>query len=280
MYTLRSFANGFEYIEVQNSVAHAKIALQGAHIFEYTTEQGALLWLSQTSKFEAGSAIRGGIPICWPRFGNLDKSLPQHGFARLFLFELIKVEELNEDLTQVHLQLKSSAASKKIWNYDFTLDIVFHISETLSISMTTTNESAEEFLLTQAFHTYFQVQNIENITIEGLEGVEFLDTLTGTKKVETQALKIVAETDRVYLSVTKDIYLCEDDREVLIHAENSNSAIVWNPWIEKCSKMSAMQPEAYKEFVCIESANAFDDFKIVKPNESYTMIVEYLTQRN
>ncbi len=280
MYTLRSFANGFEYIEVQNSVAHAKIALQGAHIFEYTTEQGALLWLSQTSKFEAGSAIRGGIPICWPRFGNLDKSLPQHGFARIFLFELIKVEELNEDLTQVHLQLKSSSASKKIWNYDFTLDIVFHISETLSISMRTTNESAEEFLLTQAFHTYFQVQNIENITIEGLEGVEFLDTLTGTKKVETQALKIVAETDRVYLSVTKDIYLCEDDREVLIHAENSNSAIVWNPWIEKCSKMSAMQPEAYKEFVCIESANAFDDFKIVKPNESYTMIVEYLTQRN
>ncbi len=275
MYTLRSFANGFEYIEVQNSAAHAKIALQGAHIFEYTTEKGALLWLSQTSKFEAGSAIRGGIPICWPRFGNLDKSLPQHGFARIFLFELITVEEVNEDLTQVHLQLKSSSASKKIWNYDFTLDIVFHISETLSISMRTTNESAEEFLLTQAFHTYFQVQNIENITIEGLEGVEFLDTLTGTKKVETQALKIVAETDRVYLSVTKDICLREDDREVLIHAENSNSAIVWNPWIEKCFKMSAMQPEAYKEFVCIESANAFDDFKIVKPNEYCELYIQY-----
>ena len=280
MYTLRSFANGFEYIEVQNSAAHAKIALQGAHIFEYKSKESELLWLSKTSKFEAGSAIRGGIPICWPRFGNLDKSLPQHGFARTSLFELITVEELSEELTQVHLQLKSSAASKKIWNYDFTLDIVFHISETLSISMTTTNESAEEFLLTQAFHTYFQVQNIENITIEGLEGVEFLDTLTGTKNVETQALKIAAETDRVYFGLTKDICLREDDREVFIHAENSNSAIVWNPWVQKCSKMSAMQAEAYKEFVCIESANAFDDFKTVKTDERCTLSVEYRIQRS
>ena len=280
MYALRSFENGFEYIEVQNSAAHAKIALQGAHIFEYTTEKGALLWLSKASKFEAGSAIRGGIPICWPRFGNLDKSLPQHGFARTFLFELVEVKEINESLTQVHLQLKSSAASKKIWEYDFTLDIVFHISKTLSISMTTTNEDAKEFLLTQAFHTYFQVQNIENIRIEGLEGVEFLDTLTDEKSVETKALKIAAETDRVYLGVKKDVRLREDDKEVLIHAENSDSAIVWNPWVEKCSKMSAMQAEAYKGFVCIESANAFDDFKILKPNESYTLCVEYLIQRS
>ena len=259
MYTLKSFANGFEYIEVQNSAAHAKIALQGAHIFEYTTKMGSLLWLSETSKFEEGSAIRGGIPICWPRFGNLDKSLPQHGFARTFLFELVEVKEINESLTQIHLQLKSSAASKKIWEYDFTLDIVFDISETLSISMTTTNKDAKEFLLTQAFHTYFQIKNIDNITIEGLEGVEFLDTLTDEKSVETKALKIAAETDRVYLGVKKDICMREDDNEMLIHAENSHSAIVWNPWVEKCSKMSAMQPEDYKEFVCIESANAFDD---------------------
>ncbi len=280
MYALKSFANGFEYIEIQNSAAHAKIALQGAHIFDYVRSGSALLWLSETSKFEEGRAIRGGIPICWPRFGNLDKSLPQHGFARIFLFELIKVEEVNERLTQVHLQLKSSEISKKIWNYDFTLDIVFDISETLSISMKTTNEDAKEFLLTQAFHTYFQVKNIENITIEGLKGVEFLDTLTDTKSVENRALKISAETDRVYLGVKRDICLREDDKEVLIHAENSHSAIVWNPWIEKCSKMSAMQPEAYKEFVCIESANAFDDFRTLKPNERYTLSVEYRMQRS
>jgi len=278
--TLKSFANGFEYLEIQNSTAHAKIALQGAHIFEYRTKKGALLWISETSKFEEGTAIRGGIPICWPRFGNLDKSLPQHGFARIFLFELITVKEINECLTQVHLQLKSSEASKEIWDYDFTLDIVFDISKTLSISMKTTNEDVKEFLLTQAFHTYFQVQNIENITIEGLEGVEFLDTLKDTKSVETKALHIDAETDRVYLGVEKDICLREDDRAVLIHAENSHSAIIWNPWIEKCSKMSAMLPEAYREFVCIESANAFDDFKILKPNERFTLSVEYRMQRS
>jgi len=274
VYALKSFANGFKYIEIQNSAAHAKIALQGAHIFEYVSYEHALLWLSETSKFEDKTAIRGGIPICWPRFGNLDTSLPQHGFARIFLFELIKVEEISEYLTQVHLQLKSSEASKEIWDYDFTLDIVFDIAETLSISMTTTNDDAKDLLLTQAFHTYFKVKNIENITIEGLEGVEFLDTLTDTKSVEKKALNIIAETDRVYLGVKKDIYLREDDKEVIIHTENSHSAIVWNPWIEKCSKMSAMPPEAYREFVCIESANAFDDFRTLKPKECCALSVK------
>lgn len=280
MVALKSFANGFKYIEIENSAAHAKIALQGAHVFEYISNEHALLWLSETSKFEEGTAIRGGIPICWPRFGNLDKSLPQHGFARIFLFELIVVKEINECLTQVHLQLKSSATSKKIWDYDFTLDIVFDISETLSISMTTTNDDVKEFLLTQAFHTYFKVENIESVSIEGLEGVEFLDTLRDTKSVETKALHIDAETDRVYLGVEKDIRLREGDSELLIHAENSHSAIVWNPWREKCSKMSAMPPEAYQKFVCIESANAFDDFRVLKPNECCALSVEYYMQRS
>lgn len=62
---LKKQKNGFEYIEVKNSVASAKIALQGAHIFEYKrSNKEDILWLSPISTFEKGVAIRGGIPIC------------------------------------------------------------------------------------------------------------------------------------------------------------------------------------------------------------------------
>ncbi len=274
MYSLDSFENGFSYLSVSNEVAHAKIALQGAHIFEYQAkDKEPLLWLSEESSFEAGSAIRGGIPLCWPRFGNRDKSLPQHGFARTALFELISVEEINSQLTQVHLRLKSSVKSREIWDYEFVLDVVFDISEKLKISMTTHNVGSTEFLLTQAFHTYFQVSDIEDVVIKGLEEISFIDTLREEHCIEHEPIVIKSEVDRVYEGDIGLIELWDKAKKVEIFAENSASAIVWNPWSKKCLQMSGMRDDAYREFVCIESANAFDDFKILKAGEEKSIKV-------
>ena len=276
MYKHRSFANGFEYLDISNEAADAKIALQGAHIFEYRAkERESLLWLSDRSSFEKGKAIRGGIPICWPRFGNLDKALPQHGFARVMPFRLVSITEKNPRLTQVHLQLKSTPESREIWDYEFVLDVVFDISEKLTISMTTHNLDKRDFLLTQAFHSYFKVSDIDDVSISGLEGISFLDTLQDKRGLEDKALSIKSETDRVYEGDIGMIILKDKNKEVKISANNSASAIVWNPWVEKSADMSGMKSEAYKEFVCIESANAFDDFKIVKAAESRAIKVEY-----
>ncbi|MDQ1337601.1 MAG: glucose-6-phosphate 1-epimerase, partial [Campylobacterota bacterium] len=51
----------------------------------------------------------------------------------------------------------------------------------------------------------------------------------------------------------------------------SSSVVVWNPWIEKTLRMSAMKPNAYESMLCIESANVFDDFKVIKPQKSHTL---------
>ena len=276
MYKERSFENGFRYIEIVNEVAYAKIALQGAHIFEYgVKKKSSLLWLSDQSSFKNGIAIRGGIPLCWPRFGNRDKSLPQHGFARVMQFELISVKESNLESTKVHLQLKSSSQTRAIWDHEFILDIVFCISKELSITMSTTNLGNKEFFLTQAFHTYFQVSDISDVTIFGLEEISFLDTLRDSSDVEENSLGISDEVDRVYEGNIKKILLKDKLKIVEIEAKNSASAIVWNPWVKKCSQMSGMQKDAYREFVCIESANTFDDFKVIMPDEIYEIGVTY-----
>jgi len=274
MYEIKELPNGFEYIEIVNAVSSAKIALQGAHIYEYKRQdRDDLLWLSESSAFENGVAIRGGIPICWPRFGVLDKSMPAHGFSRTSLFELKGVKEIDAKTTELRLVLKDSPQSRKIWDYKFELEVAFRIGETLEISITTNNCDTKEFMITEAFHTYFDVSEISDVTIFGLEGSEFIDTLCDERRVETVPIKIDAECDRVYLKSNKGIYLEDKDRTLKIASGGSNSTVVWNPWIEKGSRMSGMKASAYREFVCIETANAFDDLRVIQAKESHTLSV-------
>jgi len=277
MYSCKQMENGFEYITVTNEAASAKIALQGAHLFEYSVKESAeYIWLSKESHFKEGEAIRGGIPLCWPRFGNRDASLPQHGFARIAKFSLLDIVEISPTLTQVRFGLKETPKSLELWPFSFELEVIFEIGKQLSIAMHTKNCSQKQMMLTQALHTYFCVDDISKIKISGLEGIGFVDTLDDTTKKESEPIVIDREIDRVYLGTKEKHIVFEDgSKKLSIDAKGSDSCIVWNPWIEKCAKMSAMQPKAYREFVCIESANAFDDARYLAPGEVHSLKVLY-----
>ena len=270
----KKFENGFEYIDVSNKSARAKIALQGAHLFHYEQEgKKPLLWLSETSFFKAGKAIRGGVPICWPWFGEhkTDSSLPQHGFARNFLWELLEVNETNEYSTEVRLQLKSSAESLKLWPYRFELLLRVTVAQTLTIALTTKNCDEKSFEITSALHSYFAVANIDNVYVEGLDTTTYFDALTKENKMQRGNLYISKEVDRIYQEVHNPLTLHDQDRTVHICAEGSSSVVVWNPWIDKCATMSDMKDDAYKTMLCIETANALDDARMLTPDEEYTL---------
>jgi len=272
MYKLEKFENGFEYITVKNEAASAKIALQGGHIFEYIKEESKnLLWLSEQSAFEEGVAIRGGIPLCWPRFGSLDESLPQHGFARTELFRLLEVKEINATTTEVLLGLSDTPFTRQIWNHRFHLQLSIRVSQTLQLSLSTENLEDEAFMITEAFHTYFTISAIKNIVIKGLEEKPYYDSLLDCRSKESQSLIIDREVDRVYQETDDTILLVDKEKTITLQTEGSSSSVVWNPWIDKCSKMSYMNKNAYKDFVCIESANAFDDFVIIKSKKKHTL---------
>jgi len=271
---LKKLPNTFTYVEVNNKVARAKIALQGAHIFEYKCQdKKEILWLSPTSLFQEGKAIRGGIPICWPRFGVLDKSMPAHGFSRTAVFELVHVKEIDDSTTEVILRLRDTKESRNIWNYKFELDIKFRISDTLSVEIVTKNRDTKEFMITQALHTYLSISYINDVSISGLENISYIDTLTNTKELQKGKVKINSECDRVYLDVKKEIVLEDRQKITYLNAVGSSSAVIWNPWIKKGSNMAGMKADAYKEFICIETANAFDDFRVIPPNESHTLSI-------
>ena len=179
--------------------------------------------------------------------------------------------ELNATQTQVTLLLKDSKETRKVWNKSFELEVIFTVGETLSVAMKTTNTDTKEFMVTQALHTYFDVSDIGDVEVFGLQNKPYLDTLTDEKSSDKQELTINAECDRVYQDVDRDIVLKDKNREININAKGSSSAVVWNPWIEKGSRMAGMRTDAYREFLCIETANAFDDEVIIKPGETHTL---------
>jgi len=272
MIELKMLSNEIEYIEIKNENATAKIALQGAHVFEYKrSREDDLLWLSEVSDFERGKAIRGGVPICWPSFGANNPELPQHGFARTSLFELISSSEIDTKTTEVELRLRHTQESLKVWNYKFDLLLKVTITDKLTMELKTINTDEKEFKLTQAFHSYFKVSDISNAVVKGLDKKLCFDTLTNRNFVQEGDIIFNQEFDKVYQKVDNEIILNDKEKTIHIENEGSSSIVVWNPWIDKCKRMSAMKNEAYKEFVCIESANAFEDFKVIKPKESHTL---------
>ena len=273
MITHKKLPNGFEYIEIKNRAAEAKIALQGAHLFHYArVGEKPLLWLSEVSDFEVGKAIRGGVPLCWPWFGfNEDKSLPQHGFARLSLWEFASGDEVDDKTTTLNFKLSYDEKTLKMWHYKFLLELKIIISDKLTMELKTVNLDDKIFKISQALHTYFSVSHISDVTIKGLDKKPYLDALTWKNELQKGDVTFDQEIDRVYQKVEDEIVLKDKNREIHIKNQGSSSVVVWNPWIEKTSRMSAMRDDAYKHFVCIESANAFDDARVIKSLETHSL---------
>src|SRR5436305_1852990 len=69
--------------------ARAEIYLHGAHVTSWIPAgDGERLFLSASSAFRPGAAIRGGVPVVFPQFSDRGP-LPKHGFARTSEWELV-----------------------------------------------------------------------------------------------------------------------------------------------------------------------------------------------
>ena len=264
--------NGFKYIDIKNAKAEAKIALQGAHVFHYKElGKASLLWLSELAYFEEGKAIRGGIPICFPWFGKhkTDATLAQHGFARTALWTLTLEEEIDSNTTHIQLQLLSDEKSKELWNYEFDIRLDVVVGTELSITLSVKNIDSKPFEITTALHSYFNVSNIDEVVVKGLDGTSYYDALDGMEYVQKDELKIDKELDRVYYDVSNSIELHDGERKVELTQRNSNSLVVWNPWIEKSKQIDDMSNDAYKNMLCLETGNIGRKPLSIEPNETY-----------
>ncbi len=68
---------GYPILAIRHPAAHARIALHGAHLMEWTPAgHEPVLYLSPDAVYQEGKAIRGGVPVCWPWFGPHPRETP------------------------------------------------------------------------------------------------------------------------------------------------------------------------------------------------------------
>ena len=271
---------GYVMLTLDNAFAHAKIALQGAHLFHFQPRnRPPLLWLSETARFERSKAIRGGIPVCWPWFGAHpeDDSLPNHGFARTSIWHVEAISAHDDGSTTILLELRDDEATRRLWPHRFSLQLAVTVADTLTVSLTTKNLDTVPFTVSAALHTYFAISDIEKVKINGLERCRYFDQLDGGTKEQKDAVTVEEETDRIYLDTPKQLELHDQGRTVVIAQEGSKSCIVWNPWIEKTKRFDDMPDEAYRSMLCIETANVLDDARTLLPGEEHLLGATYHT---
>ncbi len=271
--------------------AQLDIVQQGGQILSYFPDinQPPLIWLSACAEYQQGHSVRGGVPVCWPWFGDIQrnpaavqkmttKDAPFHGLARTLDWQLTHSSAANNGV-QLSLQLDASQGLSG-WPHAATVQLQIELAERLTIRLHNHNLGSEPLAISQALHSYFAVSDIRQTQVEGLAGCTYYDTLEQWQLREQEGnLKFSGETDRIYLQVPEHLQIIDLgwQRRIDLRSQGSHSAIVWNPWIAKAQTLSGFASDAWQQMLCIESANVLDDHLLLAPGEQHCLQLELST---
>jgi glucose-6-phosphate 1-epimerase len=257
--------------------AQLEFFVHGAHLARFTPMgQKPWLFMSQEARFAADEPIRGGVPIVFPWFGNgVDgKSSPAHGFARITPWELTGVTIGEESM--LSFELVSSDRTRLEWGHDFRARYYVYFGDALTLSLEIENTDERAWSFEAALHTYLSVSDVRQATVEGLDGVSYLDSLTGQMQTQRGDVTFQGETDRIYQQAPESLLLHDPgaNRKLQI-SSNGLSTIVWNPWVDKSRRMDDFGNDEWPEMLCIESGAVRSDQGYLRPGEAATLTATY-----
>lgn len=272
------------------SSAHAEllIAQQGAQILSYQRiGEPPLLWLSDQAILRQGKSVRAGVPVCWPWFGNLQRNpesvqamykgdqAPAHGLARGRDWQLRRVEEVGANL-QIEFELPEAQGDLPGWAHEVELKLLIELGEQLHVTLTSYNLGNDRVTISQALHSYFAVSDVRQARVEGVQGLDYIETLADwQQRTQTGALGFAGETDRIYLHTPERLSIVDPhwNRRITLASSGSRSAVIWNPWTERAKELADMADDGWQRMLCIETANVWDDVVVLKPGASHALSV-------
>jgi len=274
--------SGFIMVDINNKHAKARISTYAGQVisFQPHTQQNDLIFLSENAVYQTGKAIRGGAPICWPWFGDDTSGYgrPSHGFMRNQQWQVMASNLDLNGITTLVLGASSTDETKAVWPYDFNLILEIKVGKSLELKLTTLNTGNEELTITQAFHTYFKISDVAQITVSGLDGKKYLDKLEGfSESLQTGDVTVSEEIDRVFQAVDNDIYLIDKgfDRKITFSVTGCKTTVIWNPWTTVSSRMTDLDNDDYRRFVCVETANTAKDSVTIAAGKEHSLSVSY-----
>ncbi len=272
-------------VKISNQYANAELSLQGGNLLSWEPKnEENMIWLSQEAIFSEGQSIRGGVPICWPWFGAhpMNTTFPAHGYVRTLDWEVNRTKALSNGNTFIALQPLLEKVPHKYYKSNMALELQITVGKRLEMVLITRNSGKSMITLGGALHTYFNVSDIENVTIFGLENQPFIDALDNwQQKNEVFPIMINAEIDRIYQDTPENDVVIVDrgyKRKIRISKQGSHSTVVWNPWIDKSIRLGDMGKDGYRKMVCVETTNAAADVITIEPDGEHRLSVCYTVE--
>lgn len=266
---------GFPAWKVETPLASAAISVFGGQLLSFIPKGGQdVLWLSPTAQ-ALPTPIRGGSPVCWPYFGRQGQGtdVPSHGFVRNVPWTL---KDARRDADgSVVLVLAPPALD----NLDLRLTMQVRIGRTLEQQLITENTGTTPVSFTQALHNYFKVSDAMQVSVAGLDGLTYLDKFENYATPRTQQgdwslndPRDPGRSDRIYTRAGGR-YVLKDPglkRSIEITTQGSRSLVAWNPGEAGAAKMADVG-NGWRNYVCLEAANAGPDVITLAPGARHTL---------
>jgi glucose-6-phosphate 1-epimerase len=274
--TIVAGKSGLPMVRIAAAAASAEIYLHGAHLTSWKPKGfEEIIFVSENARFEDGTAIRGGIPVCFPWFRakSDNPQAPAHGVVRTKAWQLESIIEA-EGSVIVTLATESDGATRQWWPYDFRLIHRITVGAELKLQLIATNTGKEAFQFEEALHTYHRVGDVTKARISGLDQVHFLDNRDGNREKTQQGDIVMAgSTDNAYLGTSNALEINDPavQRCVHIEKENSSTTVIWNPWEDGAKAMKDMGDDEWRQMACIEASNILSAAITLRPGEQHEM---------
>jgi D-hexose-6-phosphate mutarotase len=268
--------------------AAALVYLHGAHVAEWTPAgELPVLWMSDFGRFSTADALRGGIPLCFPWFGQNagDPTLPNHGWARLAEWTLVNAvisavggadaAELTFELTEQSVGVPAGTAPMR-------LHYVVTVGSELTIALQVLNTGDTDLSFEEAFHTYLAVGDITVTTIDGYTDLSYIDRTVTPEAVAVSVDPVRFDgnqVDRIYPmpqgAVVNDP---ANSRVITVTAEASAQSVIWNPGSAKAASMGDFGDNEWTSMVCVEALNIRNSAVTLAPGASHRMTATVATR--
>jgi len=240
-----------------------RVLLHGAHVVSWVSGGRERLYLSPRSAFDGQSAIRGGVPVCFPQF-NQRGPLPKHGFARNLPWLADVSPVLTPEAARLRLRLPASAATRQFWPQAFELTLALELRPgCLQLTLDVHNSEVLPLNFTGALHTYLAVDDIAAVQLTGLEGQPEWDALTDRQGRAAGPLRFQGGFDRVYDAASQALVLHDGQQRLRIEQSAGwAQTVVWNPGAELAATLPDLPADGHAHMLCVEAAQVMQTIAV------------------
>lgn len=252
----------------------------GAHLASWELDGEPVVWLSDAAVLDGTRAIRGGVPICFPWFadGPDGDHSPSHGVVRTARWRPTATaagEVWAWELS--HTEVASTEGAYRIPG-PFHLRHAVRLSPgdddrpTLELDLQVHNPGQAAYDVELALHTYLGVGDVEQVQIEGLDAVDYLDKVTGSRRRQEGPVRLTGETDRVYEhSGPVRVHDPVGARTVEVTPRGAAQTVVWNPGAQQAAGIFDLTDGSWRRFVCVETAATGEQALTLDPGQTRTL---------